>query len=49
MYVDTVPEKAVTFEAWRGLTGDSTSKTFQHRLMCPVLSIRTELYTASFT
>jgi len=37
----SVPEKEITFEAWRGFNHDSASKTYQHRLLCPVLSVRT--------
>jgi hypothetical protein len=44
----SVPEKEITFEAWRGFNHDSTSKPFQHRLLCPVLSIRTGVLNGFF-
>jgi hypothetical protein len=43
-----VPEKEITFEAWRGFNHDSTSKTFQHRLLYPVLSSRTGVTNSFF-
>jgi len=44
----SVPEKEITFEARRGFNHDSTSKTVQHRLLCPVLSIRTGVTNSFF-
>jgi hypothetical protein len=44
----SVPEKEIIFEARRGFNHDSTSKTVQHRLVCPVLSIRTGVINSFF-